>query len=281
MRHVFVVMVYVSANVFTTKMLWFFNLRFRASPPVKRPPPRKTATTTCLLIVDPQYVYASRNGAMAVHHVVDFLRKDAIHDVVVTMDAHQKYHITHAGYWVDAAGKHPKPYTIISIQDARTGRWSPVRAEEREWAVEYLTQLQTEDRQAHVIWPEHCLMGSVGQAIDPKLFRALAAWEAAAPGRAVQYVQKGNDAITPTRPLAEHLMRFERVVVAGEAASHCVSWTVRDLVGRVPGIAPKLVLAAHMTTTSAVDEEREVDKRNLIQDVIRAGGRVVYDNSQL
>jgi nicotinamidase-related amidase len=50
----------------------------------------------------------------------------------------------------------------------------------------------------------------------------------------------------PNRALVEHLLSFETVVIAGEAKSHCVEWTVEDLLAEIrtrdPGLARKVVL---------------------------------------
>jgi nicotinamidase-related amidase len=48
------------------------------------------------------------------------------------------------------------------------------------------------------------------------------------------------------RALVEHLLSFDTVLVAGEAKSHCVAWTVEDLLFEIrtrdPRLAEKLVL---------------------------------------
>jgi len=61
----------------------------------------------------------------------------------------------------------------------------------------------------------------------------------------------GEDAAgAPIEPanqaLVEHLLSFDRVLVAGEAKSHCVAWTVEDLLAearaRDPRLASRIVL---------------------------------------
>ncbi|MCU0767544.1 MAG: isochorismatase, partial [Gammaproteobacteria bacterium] len=37
----------------------------------------------------------------------------------------------------------------------------------------------------------------------------------------------------PNRALVEHLLSFDTVIVAGEAKSHCVEWTVEDLLSEI------------------------------------------------
>jgi nicotinamidase-related amidase len=42
--------------------------------------------------------------------------------------------------------------------------------------------------------------------------------------------------------LVEHLLGFDAVIVAGQAKSHCVAWTIDDLLRGAPEIAPRLYL---------------------------------------
>ena len=41
--------------------------------------------------------------------------------------------------------------------------------------------------------------------------------------------------------LVDHLLSFDAVVVAGEAKSHCVAWTVEDLIAEAAARDPRLV----------------------------------------
>jgi nicotinamidase-related amidase len=56
----------------------------------------------------------------------------------------------------------------------------------------------------------------------------------------------GTPIDTPNRALVDHLLSFDTVVIAGEAKSHCVEWTVEDLLteirARDPGLARRIVL---------------------------------------
>ena len=61
------------------------------------------------------------------------------------------------------------------------------------------------------------------------------------------------------RPIAtfvEHLLSFDTVIVAGEAQSHCVAWTVEDLLteirARDPRLAERVVLLDDCTSPVVV-----------------------------
>ena len=46
--------------------------------------------------------------------------------LVLSLDTHSVYQIFHPAAWVDAEGRHPAPFTVISTDDVRRGRWRPV-----------------------------------------------------------------------------------------------------------------------------------------------------------
>jgi len=113
-------------------------------------------------------------------------------------------------------------------------------------ALAYVQALAKHGRYPLCIWPPHCLIGSAGHAVMPDLFAALAEWEQRF--AVVDYVTKGSNIWTehysaiqadvpdPADPstqintaLIQTLMKADIVVVAGEAGSHCLANTVRDL----------------------------------------------------
>jgi nicotinamidase-related amidase len=65
-------------------------------------------------------------------------------------------------------------------------------------------------------------------------------------------VASANDA------LVEHLLSFDTVVVAGEAQSHCVAWTVEDLLSEIrardPRLAEPVVVPGVVDFTDAAEE---------------------------
>jgi len=58
------------------------------------------------------------------------------------------------------------------------------------------------------------------------------------------------------RALVERLLSFDTVIVAGEAQSHCVEWTVEDLLAEIrardAGLARKIVLLDDCTSPVVV-----------------------------
>lgn len=126
----------------------------------------------------------------------------------------------------------------------------------------YLQELAKKGRYPHVIWPVHCVIGKWGWGVVPELAEALLEWEQSCFAR-VNYVTKGNNPWTehfsgvqaevpdPADPttkintkLVQTLEEADVIAITGEALSHCVANTVRDIAANFsdPKYIAKLVL---------------------------------------
>ena len=167
-------------------------------------------------------------------------------DIHVTLDSHHFVDIAHPIFWKDGSGGHPAPFTIISAQNVETGRWTPTQPGACPRALAYVQALEKNGRYPLCVWPPHCLIGSSGHAVVPELFAAMQEWEKRF--ALVDYVTKGSNIWTehysaiqadvpdPADPstqintaLIQTLMKADLVAVAGEAGSHCLANTVRDV----------------------------------------------------
>lgn len=210
---------------------------------------------TALLIIDPQIDFCDPAGALSVAGAdADMARLaqmitqigSQIGEIHVTLDSHHWVHIAHPIFWSGAAGQHPDPFTIISAEDVQERRWTASDPDAQERAEAYVSALEAHGRYPLCIWPPHCLIGSWGHAVQPVLFEALVNWEKHY--RVVDYVEKGSNVYTehysaikadvpdPADPstqintrLVSALASADVIAVAGEAGSHCVANTVRDL----------------------------------------------------
>ncbi len=178
----------------------------------------------------------------------------------MSLDRHHRWDISHPLWWQDDSGMAPLPFTQITAEAVIEGRWRTRRPADLARSQEYLIALERNGRYPHVIWPEHCLIGRWGGDIAAELLIALDAWEVTR-GASVQYWGKGenpwtehfsvfvaevpdsNDAHTQFNSrLASELAAMDTVFVAGQALSHCVANSVRDLVSAWGGDASRLVL---------------------------------------
>ena len=184
----------------------------------------------------------------------------------VTMDCHQLLHVAHPIWFRDSQRRHPEPFSIMRaeggvILGSRTdsqgnphelGEFTTTRGDFHGPTVRYLEQLAAAGRYPHCIWPPHCLIGTPGHNVVAPLMEALLAWCAERPSR-LNLVMKGSNAFVEhfsavraevprpddpqtrlNRPLIDRWMQADQVLLAGEAGSHCLANTVRDVADEVP-----------------------------------------------
>jgi len=218
---------------------------------------------------------AGRSGTGALddsRRICDFLHRNlhAITQTIVTLDTHQAFQIFHAPFLVDGEGRHPDPFTLVTPGDVVSGHWriDPAAAEtvglERadDHLVAYVETLAAGGKYDLTIWPFHALLGGIGHALVSAVEEALF-FHAIARRSQTRFEIKGGSPLTEhysvlgpevmhgsrgetlgrrNAELVEHLLRFDAVVVAGQAKSHCVAWTVEDLLQEAPEIASRLYL---------------------------------------
>ena len=229
-----------------------------------------------LLIIDPQNDFCHPDwGSLYVpgadqdiERLAAFVTQNqhSIDQIIVSLDSHQRMDISHPLWWVDANGKHPKPFTSFGANEVKMGAWRTATVEEHARSIQYLEHLDTGKRYPHVVWPEHCLIGHQGHNVWPSVHEALGNWEAIHQTR-VHYVTKGENPRTehfsairaevidpedpttaPQTDLIQRLVDTDHLLIAGEARSHCVANTVRDLIAIHPGIAHKSTLLSDTTS---------------------------------
>jgi len=207
---------------------------------------------TLLLIIDPQNSFCDPAGELFVEgadkdmaRLADFIRRRPgdIDKIIVTLDSHNKIHIAHPIWWIDAQGNPPDPFTPVSIEDIDAGRYQAREPSYRAWTRSYLETIGG----SHMIWPYHCLIGTWGHAVCGPLLERLDHWREQF--HDLDFVMKGSCRFTENfsavRPAVEvpgdaftgidhALLRtmdeYDRIWVAGEASSHCVADTVTDIV---------------------------------------------------
>lgn len=232
------------------------------------------AMINSLLIIDPQNDFCDSKGALSVpgaaedcNRLVTMIQRvdSHLHSIHVTMDTHHFFHIAHPVFWIDKKGNHPDPYTIITRKMIEEGNYKTAASQYQNYAVEYVTLLEKTGKYNLCIWPPHCLIGSWGHVIYKPLSDELIHWEKTVPGRIVDYNFKGSnvrtehysairaevsDAADPSSrtnfTLIERLKAADNIAIAGEALSHCVANTVRDLITCIP--AEKLIVLTDVSS---------------------------------
>ena len=230
---------------------------------------------------------AGRTGSGAVEdsrRLCSFVYRNlaAITEVVVTLDTHQAFQIFHAPFLVDRGGRHPDPYTLVTEADVSEGRWAVDREAAEalgldsdsaaEHLASYVAALAAGGKYELTVWPFHAMLGGVGHALvsaieEAFFFHAIARH---APTRfeikgfaplTEHYSVLGPEVLRGSRgeqlgerntALVEHMRDFDAVLVAGQAKSHCVAWTVADLLDDAPELGSRLYLLEDCTSPVVV-----------------------------
>ena len=230
-----------------------------------------------LLSIDPQVDFCSPTGALSVKgadadmdRLSNFLIKfsDKIDDIHVTLDSHQELHIAHPIFWKNRDGKHPDPFTMITLKDFNNGLYRTSVPSLQKYAGEYLAGLEKNGRYTLTIWNPHCLIGTPGACVYPSFANALSHWAKSQYGT-VNYVPKGSsyktehysaiqsdypdpaDATTQINVgFLNMLQEADIILLTGEAKSHCLNYTVRDACNffNDDSLAKKMVLLEDCTS---------------------------------
>jgi len=159
--------------------------------------------TIVLFVCDPQSDYlkdgalpiptaradATRLGDMIHEHLMD------ITEIYVSLNSRHKTHIANPVSWVTEAGIAPKPYTVIRKEDVASGVYRARLPGLQDNFLEYVTALEMSGRDALVLWPDHCLVGTEGHAVIPEINEPLQEW-AGQNLATVEYIIKATSCAT-------------------------------------------------------------------------------------
>jgi nicotinamidase-related amidase len=244
---------------------------------------------------------AGRSGTGAVddnRRLCEFIYRNlgTLTQIVPSLDTHHAMQIFHPIWLVDREGNHPAPYTLVSAQDVDSGRWAanPLVASAlgldldyvQRHLLHYTRRLAESGKYELTIWPYHAMLGGIGHALASLVEEAFFFHTIARHSRP-DFQVKGDNPLTEhysilgpevtdgpdgeriaTRntALIEKLLSFDAVVVAGQAKSHCVAWTIDDLLTEDQErklLAPKTYLledcSSPVVVPGSVDYTAEAD----------------------
>jgi len=258
------------------------------------------STRVELVVIDPQESFCNPDGELFVKGAdADIVRISTmvdrlgskLDDIHVTLDSHHLFDIAHPIFWKDSSGNHPNPFTIITVDDVVNGVWTTTIPSMLKRATDYVKALTTNNRYPLCVWPPHCLISSFGHCLVPSLMDALLRWEEQNIAM-VDYVTKGSNIYTehysaikadvtdPEDPttqintkLIQTLMESDLIVIAGEAGSHCLNFTVRDIAeafGDNSYISKMVLLTDATSPVTGFESHQE----NFIKDMTAKGMRL-------
>jgi nicotinamidase-related amidase len=215
-----------------------------------------------------------------------------ITEIAPTLDTHTAMQIFHPIFWVNAAGEHPLPAaTMITLADVEQGVWrvNPSVAYSvantidqsdyaalQNHALHYTRQLTQAGKYPLTIWPYHSMLGGIGHALVSAVEEAMF-FHCIARSSQTRFEPKGDNPLTENysvlrpevmvggdgsviadknRRLIQKLLDFDAVIIAGQAKSHCVAWTIADLLSEIqaqdPALADKVYLLEDCTSPVVV-----------------------------
>jgi len=219
-------------------------------------------------IPDFELYVAGTSGTGAVDDnrlLCDFIYRNlnVITEICPTMDTHQALQIFHSIFLVNDKGEHPAPFTLITPQDIEEGIWrfNPQLAASlqinedygQEYLLHYTRKLKKGGKYDLTIWPYHAMLGGIGHALVSAVEEAVF-FHSIARLRQPDFQEKGGNPFTENysvfspevraglagEGIAEKnvgfihkLLDFDAVIIAGQAKSHCVAWTIDDLLKEI------------------------------------------------
>lgn len=231
-----------------------------------------------------------------------------ITEIAPTMDTHQAMQIFHGIFFVNERGEHPAPYTLISVEDIEAGRWrfnkmlshSLMHGDDymERHLLHYTRELKKSGKYELTIWPYHAMLGGIGHALASSVEEAVFFHSTArfsqpdihvkgdhpltehysVLGPEVSTGPDGKQLILRTESLFQKpaaseaiygkLSEFDAVIIAGQAKSHCVAWTIADLLEKVMAgderLVEKIYLLEDCTSPvvvpGVIDYTEEADK---------------------
>lgn len=206
--------------------------------------------------------------------------------IAPTMDTHTAAQIFHPLFWLDAEGNSPEPMTMIHHDEVVAGKWrvngaiAPDMSSEAlaAYALHYTQRLSQDSKYPLTIWPYHSMLGGIGHALVSAVEEACF-FHSIARNSPTRYEIKGSNPLTENYSVlspevledgdgkaiahkntsfTDLLLAFDAVIVAGQAKSHCVAWSIGDLLAEIeardPSLASKVYLLEDCTSPVVVPD---------------------------
>ena len=203
----------------------------------------------------------------------------AITNITTTHDTHHAFQIFFPSFWVDAQGEPLQAHREVTSDQVALGRarvnpaiasWLAHgdAADLQKQALHYCKELERGGRYRLYLWPPHCISGSEGHALagavhEARMFHSFArsaqSWTEL---KGMNPLTENYSVLRPEvlsrhdgTPLAERntallerLLRADALIIAGQAASHCVKSTIDDLLEAIVARDARLLRRVFLLT---------------------------------
>jgi nicotinamidase-related amidase len=204
---------------------------------------------------------------------------DVFTGITATMDTHFAHQIFFPSFWLTRDGEAVSAHRVISTADLDAGEVRPNPAMAKwlcggnyPWLMKqvrhYTETLERAGKYQLYLWPPHCILGSDGHALagvvhEARMFHAFArgaqSWVEVKGGHPLTENYSVMQPEVRTRhdgqPLAQKNTQFlatllaaDAVVIAGQAASHCVKSSIDDILAEIVASDPELAKKVYLVT---------------------------------
>jgi nicotinamidase-related amidase len=200
--------------------------------------------------------------------------------ITPTLDTHTAMQIFHPFFWINEKGEHPiGGATFISLEDVQKGVWrvnpavvfsvtgnKDMYTALQAHALHYTKRLSEDGKYALMIWPYHAMLGGIGHALVSSCEEAFFFHNIARRNQTGFEIKGGNpltenySVLRPEvldgpsgAPIAsknsaffKKLLDFDAIIIGGQAKSHCVAWTIDDLLNEINAKDPRLAQKVYL-----------------------------------
>ena len=185
---------------------------------------------------------------------------DKITRVLLSVDTHYAYQIFHPTMWRKEDGSPVPPYTQITSADLASGKYKFIGGNPKT-AADCVRALEQANKGGVFLWPYHCLIGTYGWNLETQLMQMVHFHSAARNVRPIfafkgtdtysemygvlepEYNPRGIvqkdilDAIASFNPATGDFqdMKWSKIIIGGEAGSHCVLESCNQILKRFKG----------------------------------------------
>jgi nicotinamidase-related amidase len=227
---------------------------------------------------------AGRSGTGAIddsRRIAELIYRNlgAITEITTTLDTHLAFQIFFPSFWLERSDAPPPAHRVVTSDQITAGEIRPNPAVARwlcggnyTWlckqVLHYTRELERAGKYQLYLWPPHCLLGSDGHALAGILHEARLFHAFARTAQSTVEVKGGNpltENYSVLRPevlsrfdgaalaqrntsFVQTLLAADAVVIAGQAASHCVKSTIDDLLGEIAAHDPRLASKVYLVT---------------------------------
>ncbi len=249
-------------------------------------------------------------------NICDFIYRNmrVLSDIIVTLDSHYLFQIFHPPFWIDKDGKHPAGFTLILPGDiGKTWFVNPEMAYLilgdmkylpwlQSYVIHYTEELARLGKPPLVVWPIHARLGSPGHALVPSVQVAIDCHDIARYSK-TQYRIKGDLPLSEyyspfgtevsrahdgtvvgeeSDKAIEDLLKYEVLIIAGEAESHCVRAAIYDILKKIrmqdANLAKRIYILSDCTSPVPGFEKQG---QEAIEDFRKAGMHIVSSQTPM